>query len=306
MKMIYKMIVAVCSCSMIVSMAICSWAQDKNRVTFIYTNSLNGIIDACQCAADPKGGLVKRGYAIAQLKTKYPGAVLLESGDFCSYYPDTLLTKYIMKAYRHIGYTAVGIGDQEFAAGVNVFNQHINQLPFVGANLYYSSGGRWLSPKKNITVTIGTMKIGITAIIDNDAFKYYPDDIITKIKITDKTEALKKEIATMEKMDFIVLLSHCGFKKDKELAAQFPRIGLIVGGHSQTLIKKPVKIGNTFIVQAGANGARIGVLDAVINNKYIASYKNTFIHPRFEDPDDEDIAKMIKDYNDEIAKQFPR
>ncbi|MBP8987912.1 MAG: hypothetical protein KBG92_08920, partial [Spirochaetes bacterium] len=88
MKMIYKMIVAVCSCSMIVSMAICSWAQDKNRVTFIYTNSLNGMIDACQCAADPKGGLVKRGYAIAQLKTKYPGAVLLESGDFCSYYPD--------------------------------------------------------------------------------------------------------------------------------------------------------------------------------------------------------------------------
>jgi hypothetical protein len=48
------------------------------------------------------------------------------------------------------------------------------------------------------------------------------------------------------------------------------------------------------------------VLDAVINNKYIASYKHTFIHPRFEDPDDEDIAKMIKEYNDEIAKQFPR
>ncbi len=306
MRMISKQITIVCASLIIVSMTVCSWAQDKNRVTFLYTNSLNGIIDACQCAADPKGGLVKRGYAVAQLKTKYPGAVLLESGDFCSYYPDTMLTKYIMKAYRHIGYTAVGIGDQEFAAGVNTFHQYINELPFVSANLYYSSGGRWLSPKKNITVTIGTMKIGITAIIDNDAFKYYPNDIIAKIKITDITEALKKEIAAMEKMDFIVLLSHCGFEKDKELAAQFPQIGLIVGGHSQTLIKKPVKIGNTFIVQAGANGARIGVLDAVITNKYIASYKHTFVHPRYEDPDDEAIAKMIKEYNDEIAKQFPR
>ncbi|HPD05801.1 MAG TPA: hypothetical protein P5547_12955 [Spirochaetota bacterium] len=306
MSMISKQITIVCGSLIIVSMTVCSWAQDKNRVTFLYTNSLNGIIDACQCAADPKGGLVKRGYAVAQLKTKYPGAVLLESGDFCSYYPDTMLTKYIMKAYRHIGYTAVGIGDQEFAAGVNTFHQYINELPFVSANLYYSIGGRWLSPKKNITVTVGTMKIGITAIIDNDAFKYYPNDIITKIKVTDITEALKKEIAAMEKMDFIVLLSHCGFEKDKELAAQFPQIGLIVGGHSQTLIKKPVKIGNTFIVQAGANGARIGVLDAVITNKYIASYKHTFIHPRYEDPDDEAIAKMIKEYNDEIGKQFPR
>ena len=279
--------------------------QTKQEIVFLYTNSLNGILDACQCAADPKGGLVKRGYAITQLKKKYPNALLLESGDFCSYYPDTLLTKYIIKGYKHIGYTAVGIGDQEFAAGVETFYQYRNELPFVCANLQYFAGGRWQATKKHITVTIGNLTIGITAVIDNDAFKYYPNEILSKIKIADPKEALQKEIKNMDN-NFIVVLSHLGFEKDKELAVQFPQIGLIVGGHSQTLVKKPVKVGNTLIVQAGPNGSRIGVLKAIVTDKKITGYEHSFILPKWEDPDDPAIVKMITQYNEENAKRFPR
>ncbi|HOJ29920.1 MAG TPA: hypothetical protein PL059_12685 [Spirochaetota bacterium] len=279
--------------------------QTKQEIVFLYTNSLNGILDACQCAADPKGGLVKRGYAITQLKKKYPNALLLESGDFCSYYPDTLLTKYIIKGYKHIGYTAVGIGDQEFAAGVETFYQYRNELPFVCANLQYFAGGRWQATKKHITVTIGNKTIGITALIDTDAFKYYPDEIVSKIKISEPKEALQKEIKNLAG-NFIVVISHLGYEKDKELAVQFPQIGLIVGGHSQTLVKKPVKVGSTLIVQAGPNGSRIGVLRAIVTDTKITGYEHSFVLPKWEDPDDPIIEKMIAEYNEENAKRFPR
>ncbi len=281
------------------------YSQNKSQeITFLYTNSLNGILEACRCG-DPKGGLVKRGYAVTQLKKKYPNAVLLESGDFCSYYPDELLTKYLIKGYAHIGYNAVGIGDQEFAAGTGTFHLYSNELPFVCANLQYFANGSWHSAKKHLTVTIGTATIGITAVIDNDAFKYYPNDIISKIKISNYKDALKNEIAQL-KTDCIVVLSHLGFEKDKQLAQLFPQIALIVGGHSQTLVKKPVKVGNTLIVQAGTNGSRIGVLRAIVTDKYIKSFEHTFVLPKWEDPDDPVIEKMIAQYNEENAKRFPR
>ncbi|MGQ9842770.1 MAG: hypothetical protein ACUVRK_04315 [Spirochaetota bacterium] len=282
-----------------------AFPQGKQEIVVLYTNSLNGIIDACQCAADPKGGLVKRGYAITQLRKKYTNTVLLESGDFCSYYPDTLLTKYIVKGYKYIGYTAVGIGDQEFAAGVDTLHTYHNELPFVCANLQYFAGGKWRKPKSSLTVTVGNITIGITAVIDTDAFKYYPQDIVSKIKIVNPNEALQKEITNLGK-NFIVVLSHLGFEKDKEIALKFPQIGLIVGGHSQTLVKKPVKVGNTLIVQAGPNGSRIGVLRAIVTDKFISNYQHSFVLPKWEDPDDPIIKKIIIEYNEENAKRFPR
>ncbi|MEJ5362113.1 MAG: hypothetical protein WHV26_08620 [Spirochaetota bacterium] len=283
-----------------------AFSQNKtNTITFCYTNSLNGTLEACRCG-DPRGGLIKRGYAIAQLKKKYPDLLLLDSGDFCSYYPDTLLTKYVIKGYKHIGYTAVGIGDQEFAAGVDTFHTYSTYLPFVCANLKFYAKGKWQAVKPSITVTVGTTKIGITAVINNDAFKYYPDDITTKIKISDYTQALKNELKNLQNADLIVVLSHLGFEKDKELAILFPSIGLIVGGHSQTLVKKPVKVGNTLIVQAGPGGARIGVLNAIVQNGVITKYTHSFVQPKWEDPDDPVIEKMIAEYNEENAKRFPR
>jgi 2',3'-cyclic-nucleotide 2'-phosphodiesterase (5'-nucleotidase family) len=298
-------IVIIVICALVLGVAYSQQKNQKQEIVFLYTNSLNGILEACQCSADPKGGLVKRGHAIAELKKKYPDALLFESGDFCSYYPDTLLTKYLIKGYKHIGYTAVGIGDQEFAAGIDTFYQYQNELPFVCANLQYFSDGKWQFPKKHVTVTIGNYTIAITALIDNDAFKYYPNEIVSKIKISNPKEALQKEIKNLTGK-FIVVISHLGFEKDKELAVLFPQIGLIIGGHSQTLVKKPVKVGNTLIVQAGPNGSRIGILRAIVTDTKITSYEHSFVLPKWEDPDDPVIEKLITQYNAENAKRFPR
>ncbi|MCX8125349.1 MAG: hypothetical protein N3F66_14470 [Spirochaetes bacterium] len=278
----------------------------KKEITILYTNSLNGILEACQCSADPKGGLVKRGYAIGQLRKKYKNTVLFETGDFCSYYPDTLLTKYLIKGYAHIGYNAIGIGDQELAAGVDTFHKYSTALPFVCANLQYFAAGSWHTPTQHLIVTIGTTTLGITAVIDADAFNYYPTEITSKIKITDYKVALKRELQQLQKTDCIVVLSHLGFEKDKELAVLFPGIALIVGGHSQTLVKTPVKVGNTLIVQAGTNGSRIGVLRATVTDKFITGYEHSFVLPKWQDPDDPALVKLVEEYNEENAKRFPR
>ncbi len=55
--------------------------------------------------------------------------------------------------------------------------------------------------------------------------------------------------------DALIVLSHIGLSRDRELAAAVPRIDLILGGHSHDTLTQPEVIGSTPIVHAGPYGA---------------------------------------------------
>ncbi|MDZ7684858.1 MAG: hypothetical protein U5O39_07470 [Gammaproteobacteria bacterium] len=56
--------------------------------------------------------------------------------------------------------------------------------------------------------------------------------------------------AMRPQVDLLIALSHLGHEEDKQLARTVPGIDLIVGGHSHTLVEEPVRIGDTWVVQA--------------------------------------------------------
>ena len=64
----------------------------------------------------------------------------------------------------------------------------------------------------------------------------------------------------------MVVLSHSGYPADRMLAEKVEGIDVIVGGHSHTKITKPVKVGNTIIVQAWEHGKALGVVDLTIKD----------------------------------------
>ena len=58
--------------------------------------------------------------------------------------------------------------------------------------------------------------------------------------------------------DYIILLSQMGKNEDVKLAERRDDIDLIIGGHSQTLLKEAIEISGCRIVQAGKGGGRLG------------------------------------------------
>jgi 5'-nucleotidase/UDP-sugar diphosphatase len=64
------------------------------------------------------------------------------------------------------------------------------------------------------------------------------------------------------KGDVIVLLSHCGLETDKRLAAAFPEIPLILGGHSHVALKTPLVEGSTWIVHTQGKATSVYRVDA--------------------------------------------
>ncbi len=278
------------------------------RGQVVYTNSLNGNLDYCHCPASPNGGLVKRATAIQKLRNNNTNLLLCSTGDFFTYSPDPILAKYIVKSLSHINYDAICMGDQEMTVGTEVFNRYTPRLPFVCANLQMRHNGKWISPwKPYMVIRKGSITYGITGIIHPSVFKYYKSSVKKTIRTKPPAPTLEKVINTLKEknVDCIILLSHSGIEHDRKIAKNNPDISIIIGGHSQTLLDPPEKVGNTIIVQAGAGGAHIGILDITLTNGVLSRHNNRFILPDDRQPsDDSRIRKLIKKYKKEVSGEY--
>ncbi|MCP4762240.1 MAG: hypothetical protein GY870_10700 [archaeon] len=94
--------------------------------------------------------------------------------------------------------------------------------------------------------------------------------------MTNQVKKIRNDIIKLrgKGIEIVILLSHSEFDDDKILAGELKKVDVIVGAHSQTLVKQPVKIGNTIIVPAGSNGAHIGILDLTLKNRKVIKFKN--------------------------------
>jgi len=99
------------------------------------------------------------------------------------------------------------------------------------------------------------------------------------VTFTDPIKAARAAVATLrntEKVDVVIALSHGGVRRnpdgtvtegaDVQLAAEVPGIDVVVGGHSHTVLGRPIMVnGRTPVVQAGHNGRYLGELTVTID-----------------------------------------
>jgi 5'-nucleotidase len=115
-----------------------------------------------------------------------------------------------------------------------------------------------------------------------------------------------------EDIDFTVLLTHVGIEADQQLAAILdPRWGvdLIIGGHSHTLLEKPIEVNGIPIVQAASGTDQIGRFDIMVDTdrNSIDSYTWQLI-PITPDrcPEDEALKEIIEKYHNITETKYNR
>ena len=111
----------------------------------------------------------------------------------------------------------------------------------------------------------------------------------------------------------VIVLSHLGKDVDERLASAVPGIDVIVGGHTHTEISKPFKAGNgTVIVQAGAYGAYLGVLEMNIDPQTgrVTGFTDTsglkLVSAGPQDKADRKTALMVKRYEERLKPVFAK
>jgi 5'-nucleotidase len=282
------------------------------ELALIYTNSANGNIDSCNCPGHPTGGLVRRATVIARVRKEHPSRVMLfDTGDLFPVEPNKLKIEYTLKMMGKLGYDLVGVGDQDFALGLDYLAQAIKRhdLNFISGNLYMTDKekNRVRMAPPNQLFMFGETWIGVTQITPPEAFKFYPANLTEGLEIADPEKELAGNLNEIkDRSTILIVLSHGGMDYDLALAEKHPEIDIIVGGHDQFLTKDPVKKGKTIIVQAGAKGDHVGILTLQIKDGKITSCKNELVLLDKEVADDPDQRKMIEAYDEDVTKSLKK
>jgi 5'-nucleotidase len=269
-------------------------AKELVKITILHTNDVHSHIHPLPLS-DPKypgqGGVSRRAALIQKIRNEEKNVLLLDSGDF---FQGTPYFNYFggeleLKLMSEMGYHATTLGNHDFDNGLEGLEKQLvhAQFPIICSNYDFED-----TPLKNKTLPYKTfemdgVKIGIFGLgieleglvmKKNFGNTRYLDPIATAARYT---RFLRYDLGC----HLIICLSHLGYKypsrkiSDTDMAELSRGVDVILGGHTHTLLEKPMRIKNrikeeVLVAQTGWAGVRLGRIDFFIevkSNKKISS-----------------------------------
>jgi len=268
-------------------------------VVVVYTHNTNGILENCNCPERSYGALEKRAAVIDSIRNAEQNVLLLDTGDILDIQKNRLLHKYVVKAYDYMKYDFWTPGDQDFVEGTDFFLNSLSKISaqLVTSNIRYKENliGQTFGIKK-----YGNIRIGITGTIRDNLHRFVDAPADKNFKFENQLDSLRPVLEELTKQtEFIILLSHSGFERDQQIAEMFPSVNLIIGGHSQTILTEPEKIGSTYITQVGESGYRLGTFKFIFKDKKIQLKEHKIVLLQKSMSDDSTVVELIKNYHQE-------
>jgi 2',3'-cyclic-nucleotide 2'-phosphodiesterase (5'-nucleotidase family) len=226
--------------------------------------------------------------AIADAKQHNANTLVLDAGD--DYEKGSLADLRSMgEATRQmiavLGIDARTIGNHDFSYGEAAVVRDVTRSPHpvLSANVHRKSGeesvvGDHTAPfLPYVQIDVGCVKVGIVGLTTQN---YGADDQPTREPYCGVwqqdphyTEVLEKQVrAHRREVDVMIALTHLGLYEDASLAQSVPGVDLVVGAHTEDLVKEPRpalrpdgSVG--LVMQAGHYGETLGMADMVVNKR---------------------------------------
>ena len=269
-----------------------TWPAGRPQLALVLSGQTFGYLSPCGCSAPQKGGLERRANFIDQLRGKGWEVVGLDLGDLAATkgVPEQNRLKFriAMKALAGMGYAAVGLGEEDFKAGLfdllaeyplnnpakppTVLNAGVVGTPPAGmANpvpreqLFPGApGGPPLVEDVAVVARPGAPVVGVVSVVGPDVAekvgKLDPQfRFLSNVDVV--TTALKKLAAHPAKPVLRVLLYDGPLDQAKAAAKRFPEFQLILcQSDDPEPPDQPATEGQTKIVQVGQKGMSVGVV----------------------------------------------
>ena len=296
----------------------CSTSHN-GQITILHTNDMHSQyvpMKATWVKKNPKpeiGGMVALQYYIAQQRNKYPQSLLLDAGDVLTGTPISKIKVHdvygggFIDMINLIGYNAFTIGNHEFDEGQENLKKLIRlfNCDVLSANLF--TDGKLFADKAYAIYKVGNLRVGVIGLILKDLAGVTAKKNLLGITVADPATTAQKYIDEIDaKTDLIILLTHEGVEKDKELAGKIHNADIIVGGHSHTRLEQPVKKNRMLIVQAGSKTRYVGRLtvdvagDSVSRFDYrlVPTWVDSVKNPNLQ------MVELVEKYRAQIDKEY--
>lgn len=253
-------------------------------LTIVHTNDVHAHVEPTIIKGKPYGGYARLATVVNQIRKENKDTLVLNAGDT---FQGTLyygIYKGLADAYlmNLIGFHAATVGNHEFddgPEGLTGFAKQIN-FPLYCCNLDFSAYPELANRIKPWGIAqVGKEKVGIIGAITPDLPDISAPGNVRNLDLDQSIAKAIKEIQA-QKINKIILLSHCGFGEERQIAKDHPQIDVIVGGHSHTMLgdpkiegfpkgsgSYPTKEGTTYLISSWEWAKVVGKLKVDFDSK---------------------------------------
>jgi 5'-nucleotidase / UDP-sugar diphosphatase len=272
------------------------------EIRILYLNDFHGFAEPYPLLGSKEflGGLAFLAAKANHLREEKP-SLLLAAGDMIqgNNWANLFQGESVIEVMNRMRFDAMVVGNHEFDFGQGVLHRRISEasFPVLGANVKGLAG-----LQSYVIKSLGGIKIAVIGVVTEDTPVSTSPKNVTGLEFLSPFSTVEKRVRELKgRVDLILVLSHIGFYVDRKLAEEVKGIDVIVGGHSHTKVAKPVRIGNTLIVQAWEYGKALGVLDLTIQDRKIVKWDGHLeeIRPSAggEDPE---VQALVKNYSQKV------
>lgn len=265
----------------------------------LYVNDFHGFAEPYQPPGSQEqlGGAAYQAAAVKKLRQEKP-TLLLAAGDMIqgNSWANLFQGKSAIGLMNLMHFDAMVVGNHEFDFGQEVLRKRIAgaRFPVLGANVEGFKDGL----KPYVIKDLQGLKVAVIGVVTPDTPQATHPRNVAGLKFLPPAASVEKYLPELtKKADLVVVLSHLGYEADRNLAAQVPGIGVIVGGHSHTKLLEPTVVGGAIVVQAWEHAKALGVLDLQVEDGKIKKFSGRLemIRPA-QGREDKAVSALVKKY----------
>lgn len=247
------------------------------------------------------------------IRAIYPKTLILSAGDNRTGYPVSDMYKEpswpMTDLMNHIGFDGSTLGNHEFDATTDSFVLQASKsnFPYICANITVNGHDESIIDHKIFDFDGQGPRIAVFGVTQIDPLKGIPDmnpDIAANATFLPERTVIPRYKRLARGSDAIIMLSHCGYEEDVELAeneADF--VDLIVGGHSHTLIEGGESHNGVWITQCERKLLYATITKMEFRGKRLAGISSEIIDLKHYQTTKPEIDSILAYYNNDATLQ---
>lgn len=272
----------------------------------------------------PFGGMAEIATILKRERKKAHRVLHLDSGD--GFQGAIVFNEFSGEAeYRALsaaGLDGAVVANHEFDKGAeNLADRALADaaFPLLAANYDFEDADLpWATQLEDLVVPsvmydLDGLRIGVIGMANLSSLNSLEEQLNSLgIRVVDVGEAIPREAANLRAAgaDLVVVLSHMGLDDDKEMAATFDEVDLILGGHHHVALDPPLVVENeetgklVVVCHSGAFAKFVGRLDVVVKDKEILSHDYTLFPVDDTVPKDPEVEEILREYEEQLDTNF--
>ena len=273
-------------------------ATDEIEVNILSVNDMHASIDQF-----PKFATM-----VDSLRGIYPDLLVFSGGDNRTGNP--INDQYdpvnypMIELMNRTGFNLSAVGNHEWDGNIVNFQHDIERahFPFLCANVFIPDSVK-LDIKPYVIIENQGLKIAVVGMIEvrHDGIPGAHPNNLKKVSFKNAREVLPEYQFLKNQSNGVVMISHCGYEDDLELAQANPWLDVIIGGHSHTLVEDPSETNGVLITQSKSHLKYATLVTLKFKDGQLVDKKATVLNVDAVKHEKAEIKALLDEFNDAPA-----